>query len=260
MSSVHFSGGSLTNATREASSSFLSAQLILPFIGTAGDSNGFSLINTEPLIATVVLIQVGSVKYLTSEPTLKRTVYTVERAPRDQVKIDIDQVRGALRTSLLMTAWGDHYYGVDFDKGLESRIFLDGRIEVRGEAEDPCKAKTEEILEVLREALGTISYEDPVTKNVRFEDEIRTDIACVVPDEILTIVRERLSHSCDVKDVSFSFRKTKQVDEVTISFERPAYREGSTEVPLRLIVVAPTKEISGQILEDIRNKLETNTK
>jgi len=196
------------------------------------------------------------VKYLASENKLKIT-YTVERTPlrAEQVKVDIDQVRGVLREKLFMTAWGDHYYGVDFDKELESKIFMDGRIEVKGKEEETCKDKTDEILKVLKEALGPLSYGEPEIKNVMSEDEITTDIACVVPSEILAVVKQEFSPTYDVRDVRFGFKKVDQADEVTIFFERPIYK-GGVEVPMKLTVVAPTEEIADHVLTAVRNKLE----
>jgi hypothetical protein len=183
-----------------------------------------------------------------------KTTYTIESTLQEGLKLEIGQVRGAIRAKLLMTDWGDHYFGVDLEQGLEVRLFINGTIQVKGDNVKSCEEKTDQIIRVLREELGTISYNPPRTTNVRTEDEITSNVSQVVPNEILEVIAANFSSKYYVQDVSFGFRRMDQPGEAMISIERTSYK-GGLEVPLILSVEAPNEPTARNILEAIRRKL-----
>jgi hypothetical protein len=191
---------------------------------------------------------------------MKTVTYILEASPQrpDLYKLDLGQQRRKLLGRLGMTDWGRSYDGVDLLSRLEFSLFKDGRIEVSGRDEDLCRKKIDEIRETVVELFGAFPYTESAVKSVVIEDEITADIAHVVPDQVLEVVKQKIPDYA-IRDVSFDFRKNWKTPEskelvASIRFQRVAYK-GGKDVPLKLTIVAPGLPESEAILAGLRREL-----
>jgi hypothetical protein len=181
--------------------------------------------------------------------------YALQALPREpeRYKLDLERKQGELTAILQMYAWGDHYFGVDFEKAIEFRLFKDARIEVKGKDQEKCRTKIAEVQKTLSEIFGTIPYEEPAVTSVSIEDEITTDVVLVVPERILRVVDEKISEYV-VRDVRFGFGKKSAEEKASIAFARPGYEVGK-DVPLKVTVVSPNLSISEEIMTGLLSEL-----
>jgi len=170
---------------------------------------------------------------------------------------DFDARKSQISSELnvFFVPWKDEFFGTDRDLTLQLKF--SGEIVVSGKDESECKKKIENVrreLEAIYES--SLPYEEPKLVEVEFREDAEANIGKIVFPGIMEIVRKEISKEYDIKDVSFLFTSDTPKRDLQVSFERTSYVRGKENVPLRVAIVAPTKEMCEKVWQSLGEKLE----
>jgi len=176
---------------------------------------------------------------------LKLITYTYASTPTEteSFRRDFEAHRReiASRLNVFPVPWEKEFFGMD--KELTIHIKFSGKIIVSGKDEERCKTKITDIQRTLSEIFSVeIPYREPTLEEVKLERDAEADISRIVYAGLLEIVKTRISEEYDVKDISFVFSGDRPERNLKVSFVRTSYVKGAERVPLKVVIVGPTKE------------------
>jgi len=169
---------------------------------------------------------------------------------------DLEVHRAEITSNLniFLVPWEREFFGIEGN--LTMHIKLSGEILVSGPDEDGCKEKIKKIQEVISQIYAAeLPYEDPKLIEVEFRHDAEADISKIVYSGVMEIVKEKISHEYDVKDISFVFAGDKPEKNLQISFERTGYIKGKERVPLQVVIIAPDRQTCEVVWKSLLEKL-----
>jgi len=186
-------------------------------------------------------------------------IYTFISVPKEPEKFlrDLEARRNDItsRLNVFFVPWKKEFFGIENELTIHIK-YTTGEILVSGPDEDKCKEKIRFIQDTLSEIYSLhLSYEEPELLKVEYRRDAKANIQKIVYPGIMEIIKRNISPNYDIKDISFVFTGERPEKNLSISFKRIGYIRGKEDVPLHIVIAAPSLDICEIIWESLMKKI-----